>query len=145
MGEPVLSVVFELIGGDFSLAGDASSRVKRILQQAGIPAPVVRRAAIAAYEAEMNVIIHADGGTMRLEIHPDETRLTVADQGPGIADVGQAMQEGYSTAPDYVREMGFGAGMGLPNMRKCADRFDIVSAVGEGTRIEMVFRHNGPA
>ena len=141
MGEPVLSVVFELIGGDFSLAGDASSRVKRLLQQAGIPAPIVRRAAIAAYEAEMNVIIHADGGSMRLELHPDETRLTVADQGPGIADVDQAMREGYSTAPDYVREMGFGAGMGLPNMARSADEFEITSSTENGTWIHMLVRH----
>lgn len=141
MGKPVLAVSFVLTGGDFSLAGDASGRIKRLLQQAGIPAPVVRRAAIAAYEAEMNVIIHADGGTMYLEIHPDETRLVVEDQGGGIENLELAMREGYSTAPDFVREMGFGAGMGLPNMKKCADQFSIVSAVGKGTKIEMVFRH----
>ena len=142
MGKPALTVSFVLTGGDFSLAGDASSRVKRLLQQAGIPASVVRRAAIAAYEAEMNVIIHADCGTMQLEIHPEETRLIVTDQGCGIADVALAMRAGYSTAPDFVREMGFGAGMGLPNMRKCSDQFSISSIVGEGTRIEMLFRHN---
>ena len=138
-----MAVDFVLAGGDFSLAGDASSRIKRLMQQAGVPAAVVRRTAIAAYEAEMNVIIHADRGTMKIEIHPEETRLTVADSGPGIANVELAMKEGFSTAPDFVREMGFGAGMGLPNMKKCADQFSIISAVGEGTRIEMVFRHNG--
>ena len=89
----------------------------------------------------MNVIIHADGGIMYLEIHPDETRLIVEDQGCGIENLELAMREGYSTAPDFVREMGFGAGMGLPNMKKCADQFSIVSAVGQGTKIEMVFRH----
>ena len=141
MGKPVLAVSFVLTGGDFSLAGDASGRIKRLLQQAGVPAPVVRRTAIASYEAEMNVIIHADGGTMYLEIHPDETRLIVEDQGGGIENLELAMREGYSTAPDFVREMGFGAGMGLPNMKKCADQFSIASAVGKGTKIEMVFRH----
>ena len=89
----------------------------------------------------MNVIIHAGGGNVAAEVFPDATVITVTDHGPGIPDINKALQEGWSTAPDYVRQMGFGAGMGLPNMVKCSDKFDIHSKVGEGTSITMQFKH----
>ena len=95
--------------------------------------------AIGTYEAEMNVIIHAGGGNVAAEVFPDATVITVTDHGPGIPDINKALQEGWSTAPDYVRQMGFGAGMGLPNMKRNADQFAIESAVGVGTTIEMSF------
>lgn len=130
-----------LIKGNFDSAGEASAKVKRVLQQLGVDAAVIRRIAIGCYEAEMNVIIHSDGGKLLAAVYPNRTEITVSDDGPGIADIDLAMQEGYSTAPDYVRELGFGAGMGLPNMVKCADEFKITSAVGSGTCLYMVFKH----
>ena len=132
---------FELKALNFDVAGEASSKTKRVLQQIGVPADIVRRIAISAYEGEMNTIIHSCGGTMKVVIFPDRTEVVFEDQGPGIADIGLAMQEGYSTAPDYVREMGFGAGMGLPNMARCADKFDIQSELEIGTKIMMVIFH----
>lgn len=133
---------FAFTGGDFETAGEASSKIKKVLQQIGIRSDIARRIAISSYEAEMNVIIHAWRGTMKAVIYPDRTELTVEDEGPGIADISLAMVEGYSTAPDYVREMGFGAGMGLPNMARCSDKFDIQSTVGVGTKICMIINHN---
>ncbi len=133
---------FTLKGSDFNVAGETSSKIKRVLQQIGIKSDVIRRIAISSYEAEMNVIIHAHSGTMRAKIYPDRTELVVDDEGPGIADIGLAMQEGYSTAPDHIREMGFGAGMGLPNMARCSDIFDIQSTVDEGTKITMTIFHD---
>jgi len=132
---------FKLKAAIFDVAGEASSKTKRVLQQIGVRADVVRRIAISAYEGEMNTIIHSLGGSMRVIIFPDRTEMIFEDQGPGIADINLAMQEGYSTAPDYVREMGFGAGMGLPNMARCTDKFDIQSEVGTGTKIMMVIFH----
>ena len=101
----------------------------------------MRRIAIGTYEAEMNVIIHAGGGKVAAEVFSDETKITVSDSGPGIPDIEKALQEGWSTAPDYARQMGFGAGMGLPNMVKCSDDFNIQSQVGVGTVITMSFKH----
>ena len=132
---------FDCIGGDFERAGEASSKIKKMLQRLGIPADVVRRIAIGTYEAEMNVIIHAGGGHVVAEVFPDSTVITVSDEGPGIPDINKALQEGWSTAPDYVRQIGFGAGMGLPNMQKCSDKFDIQSTVDVGTTIVMVFNN----
>ncbi len=132
---------FDCTGGDFERAGEASSKIKKMLQRLGIPADIVRRIAIGTYEAEMNVIIHAGGGYVQAEVFPETTVITVTDHGPGIPDINKALQEGWSTAPDYVRQMGFGAGMGLPNMVKCSDNFDIHSVVGEGTEIVMRFNH----
>lgn len=125
----------------FELAGEASSKIKRVLQQIGVGTEITRRVAISAYEAEMNVIIHSEGGIMRVMIFSDRTEIMLEDSGPGIPDIDLAMQAGYSTAPDYIREMGFGAGMGLPNMAKCSDEFDIQSQAGAGTKIKMVIRH----
>lgn len=136
-----VKLAFDCAGGDFERAGEASSKIKKMLQRLGIPADCVCRIAIGTYEAEMNVIIHAGGGNVAAEVFPDQTVITVTDQGPGIPDINKALQEGWSTAPDYVRQMGFGAGMGLPNMQKCSDAFDIQSKVGEGTTIVMKFKH----
>ena len=131
-----------LEAANLEIAGEASSKIKRVLQQIGIRSDIVRRIAIASYEAEMNVIIHSLGGSIKACISPEQTRIFIDDDGPGIPDINLAMQEGYSTAPDHIREMGFGAGMGLPNMLRCADEFDIRSEVGKGTNISMIIRHN---
>lgn len=128
---------FHLRGGDFSNAGAASSELKSILATLGISSDIVRRAAIATFEAEMNVIIHAVAGVMYYSVTPAYIKVVLNDMGPGIPDIPQAMQEGYSTAPDWVREMGWGAGMGLPNMKKNSDEFKVESIVGEGTTVEI--------
>lgn len=130
---------FHLVGGDFTNAGSASSELKAKLINFGVAQNIVRRAAIAAFEAEMNVIIHAAAGTLRYIITTEALTITVTDMGPGIEDVKLAMQEGYSTAPDWVREMGWGAGMGLPNISKHSDFFKLDTVVGEGTTLEMFF------
>lgn len=139
--EPGLFLEMKLEGSVFETAGEASSRLKVLLQQVGIAADIIRRIAIAAYEAEMNVIIHAVRGAVKASVYSDRTVIIVEDEGPGIEDISLAMKEGYSTAPDYVRELGFGAGMGLPNMVRCADEFKIGTVIGEGTKIEMTFYH----
>lgn len=136
-----INLEFSLEGSNFDRAGEASSKIKRVLQQLGVRSDVIRRIAISSYEAEMNVIIHAWSGRIEANIFPEYTKLVIEDKGPGIPDVHQAMQEGFSTAPDHIREMGFGAGMGLPNMAKCTDEFDIQSQVGIGTTITMIIRH----
>ena len=136
-----LKLSFDVVGGDFERAGEASAKIKKMLKMIGVPADFVRRIAIGTYEAEMNVIIHAGGGNVAAEAFSDATVITVSDKGPGIPDIEKALQEGWSTAPDHVRQMGFGAGMGLPNMVKCSDKFDIQSVVGEGTTITMRFEH----
>ena len=136
-----LKLSFDVVGGDFERAGEASAKIKKMLKMIGVPADIVRRIAIGTYEAEMNVIIHAGGGNVAAEAFSDATVITVTDKGHGIPDIEKALQEGWSTAPDHVRQMGFGAGMGLPNMVKCSDKFDIQSVVGEGTTITMRFEH----
>lgn len=132
---------FKVEGGDFSGAGEASSRVKKILQQIGVQTDIVRRVAISCYEAEMNVVIHAKSGTVLLDADLDRVIVTVDDQGPGIEDIAQAMTPGFSTAPDSVRELGFGAGMGLPNMKNNATVMDVTSEHGKGTTVRMVFEN----
>lgn len=132
---------FEVRGGDFSKAGDASSRIKRILQQIGAEAEIVRRVAIACYEAEMNVVIHAHQGMVTLDADLERIHILVEDEGPGIEDMDRAMTPGFSTAPDSIREMGFGAGMGLPNMKNCSSEFEIRSRKGVGTTVRMVFEN----
>lgn len=141
--EEGISLDFSLKGADFETAGEASSKIKRVLQQIGIRSDIIRRIAISSYEAEMNVIIHAVCGVIKATIYPDRTEIVVEDEGPGIADINLAMQEGFSTAPDHIREKGFGAGMGLPNMARCSDEFSIQSRVAIGTQIKMVIRHFG--
>jgi serine/threonine-protein kinase RsbT len=128
---------FDVIGADFLNAGKASTRIKAILREIGIKPPVIRRMAIASYEAEMNVVLYARKGVMELKVTPKDIRLQVEDEGQGIPDVELAMQEGYSTASDEIREMGFGAGMGLPNIKKNADHFFISSVLGTGTTLEI--------
>lgn len=132
-----IKYAFSVEKDDFVRAGEASSSIKKILRQLGIDSGVIRKISIATYEAEMNIVIHSLGGQIMLEITPEFIKITASDRGPGIADVDLAMQEGYSTAPEKVREMGFGAGMGLPNMKKCSDRFYVDSSIGEGTVIVM--------
>ncbi len=131
---------FHIVGGDFSRAGEASTELKTILLRMGMDEETVRRVAIATFEAEMNIMIYATAGILRYTITPEEIRVVAEDMGPGIEDIELAMQEGYSTAPDWVREMGWGAGMGLPNMKKNSDVFRIESVVGEGTTVEMTIR-----
>ncbi len=139
-GASVFTQQFEVRGRDFANAGRASTAVKEILKEIGVPPATVRRAAIAAYEAEMNVVLYARRGTLELQVSPAEIRLHVWDEGDGIPDIELAMQEGYSTASEEIREMGFGAGMGLPNIRKNADEFRIESVVGQGTELDIRIR-----
>ncbi len=137
-----LSHVFEIKGRNFSKAGSVSIDIKEILRELGIDPVIVRRAAIAAYEAEINVVMYADKGEMVLRLNPKVIRITLEDEGPGIEDIEMAMQEGYSTATDEIREMGFGAGMGLPNIKKNADVFELKSTVGKGTSYNIVIYLN---
>lgn len=129
---------FQLIGGNFNNAGESSSQLKRKLTELGADESIITRTAVAMFEAEMNVIIYAAAGWLRYTITSDHIKIRIEDMGPGIEDIELAMKEGYSTAPDWVREMGWGAGMGLPNMKKNSDEFKIESVVGEGTTIEMI-------
>ena len=124
-------------GEDFSSAGQASVQVKKNLRKLGIPPEIIRKISIAMYEGEINMVIHADGGEAAVLVYEDRIVMILTDRGPGIADVEKAMQEGYSTAPDNVRSLGFGAGMGLPNMKRYTDDMKIESVVGEGTTITM--------
>ena len=127
---------FEIEGGNFANAGRVSTEIKRLLRGVGCPGDVIRRVAIAAYEAEMNVVMYAQSAHVTLTIDPATVRVVIEDEGPGIPDVDQAMREGFSTATQEMRERGFGAGMGLPNIRRNADRLEIDSEVGRGTRLE---------
>ena len=122
---------------DFTRAGEASGNVKSKLKKMGIPPEAVRKVSIAMYEGEINMVIHANGGEISVEISDDCITMILADHGPGIADIDRAMQEGWSTAPDNIRSLGFGAGMGLPNMKKYSDYMDIDTAVGKGTTVTM--------
>ncbi len=132
---------FEVLGQNFTVAGEVSSKIKRILQQIGAPPDTIRRTSVATYEAEMNVVIHADGGEIILEADAEAIRVIVADRGPGIEDVEQAMQPGFSTASEEIREMGFGAGMGLSNIARCADELSLDTKVGVGTTLRLTFRN----
>ncbi len=124
-------------GQDFDRAGEASSSLKKTLHRLGIHPQIVRRAAIASYEAEMNVVIYTNGGDVIAQVRPDQINIFVSDSGPGIKDVEKAMQPGYSTASEWVRELGFGAGMGLVNIKKCADKMNLTSKVGQGTYLKI--------
>ena len=130
---------FPVKADDMPTAGDVSARIKRQMKQLGIPASVVRRVSVGTYEAEINLVIHSDGGRIDFEISPEKITIRVVDQGPGIPDLKKAMTEGWSTASNEVRNMGFGAGMGLPNMKRYSDSIQINSKVGEGTQILMTF------
>ena len=131
---------FSIKGGDFANAGEASVEVKNILKEVGFDSDAIRRIAIASYEAEMNVVMYGENGVMDLTVEPNEIHLSIEDSGPGIPDIELAMQEGYSTATEEMRELGFGAGMGLPNIKKNSDEFHITSEVNKGTRLDMVIR-----
>ena len=131
---------FRIAGGDYEHGGEVAARVKAILKELGIDPACARRLSIANFEAEMNVIMYAESADLVLEVAGDEVRVTVADRGPGIPDIGLAMQEGYSTATAEMRARGFGAGMGLPNMKRNTDRFEIESVVGGGTTLRYAVR-----
>ena len=124
---------------DMTCAGDVSARIKRHMKRLGIPSSIMRRVSVCTYEAEINLVIHSDGGQIDFEISEDRILVRARDVGPGIPDIDKAMTEGWSTASIEVRNMGFGAGMGLPNMKRNADEFAISSVVGEGTDISMIF------
>jgi len=123
--------------GDFAGAGAAASGVKKTLKKLGVPAEIIKKIAIAMYEAEINMVIHADGGLIDVYVMPEKIHIVLSDTGPGIPDIDQAMREGFSTATEEVRNMGFGAGMGLPNMKKNSDFIKISSEVGVGTTVEL--------
>ena len=135
----LLKKEYPVEAADFETAGEASADIKRTLKQLGVSSQVLRRVAVASYEVELNLVIHSLGGTLTLEMEEGGVRLISRDVGPGIPDVGLAMREGYSTANDEARNLGFGAGMGLPNMKRNADEFQIQSEVGRGTEIRMFF------
>ncbi|MBR2019352.1 MAG: ATP-binding protein [Clostridia bacterium] len=131
---------FLVDGEDFTSAGQASVQVKKNLRQLGIAPEIIRKVSIAMYEGEINMVIHAGGGEADVLIYEDRIEIELVDRGPGIANIDLAMQEGFSTAPDNIRSLGFGAGMGLPNMKRYTDSMHIESALGEGTRILMTVR-----
>ena len=133
-----IKLEYDVLGNNFSTAGSASDSVKAQLKMIGIDPKDIRRVAIAMYEGEINMVIHAGGGKAIVEIYPDKVVIVLADHGPGIKDINEAMKEGFSTANDDLRNMGFGAGMGLPNMKKCSDSMNIDTKVGVGTKITMV-------
>ena len=136
--EPV-KLVYPVEGGDLIEAGEASSKMKTTLKKLGLPPDVIRRASICMYEGEINMVIHADGGRAEVDVGMDEIVIRMIYHGPGIPDVDKAMQEGYSTASDTVRSLGFGAGMGLPNIKKYSDSMDISTEIGVGTKITLGF------
>lgn len=129
---------FIVSGSDYSQAGNASTEIKKILQRIGVPSAVIKRAAVVMYEAEMNMIVHAGGGKAFVEIRPEEIVIEMKDEGPGIPNIEQAMQDGWSSATDEIRYLGFGAGMGLPNMKRNSDEFTIETTPGKGTKVKMV-------
>ena len=130
-----IRLVYPVEGGDLIEAGEASSKMKLTLKKLGLPQDVIRRASICMYEGEINMVIHADGGQAEVEVDANQIVIRMTDTGPGIPDVEQAMQEGWSTAPDNVRNLGFGAGMGLPNMKRYSDEMTIDTEVGKGTTV----------
>ena len=132
-----IRLVYPVEGGDLIEAGEASSKMKLTLKKLGLPQDVIRRASICMYEGEINMVIHADGGQITVTVSDDDIVMVLSDKGPGIPDIGKAMQEGYSTARPEVRSLGFGAGMGLPNMKRYTDQMEIDTVVGKGTTITM--------
>ena len=135
----MIKETYSVAANDMSVAGDVSASIKRQMKRLGIPSQILRRVAVCTYEAEINLVIHSDGGEIDFEISEEDIRVHVCDVGPGIPDLDKAMTEGFSTASSEVRNMGFGAGMGLPNMKRNADGFAITSEVGKGTDILMTF------
>ena len=131
-------VQYVIDGEDFTVAGEASRKLKKVLQNLGVDPQIVRKATVAMYEGEINMVIHADGGVIDVEITQEKIHIFLRDRGPGIPNIDLAMTEGFSTASDNVLELGFGAGMGLPNMEKYTDYMDITTEIGVGTTIEMI-------
>ena len=129
---------FDIDGDNFTSAGEASVKIKKMLRQMGFSAETIRRVSVAMYEGEINMVIHANGGVADVNVYCDKIEIILADKGPGIPDIERAMQAGYSTAPDDIRSLGFGAGMGLPNMKKYTDSIEIETEVGVGTTVTMV-------
>ncbi len=140
--EAALVFGYYVVGKDFNAAGAASSSLKTTLYRLGISPPVIRRVVVATYEAEMNLVIYTAGGEIVAEVRPDRVRIEAIDNGPGIPDIEQAMEPGFSTAPEWVREMGFGAGMGLINIKSCADVMRLNSTVDVGTHLEIIIYTN---
>ncbi|MBR0425494.1 MAG: anti-sigma regulatory factor [Clostridia bacterium] len=138
--EELLHYHFDVDGENFASAGEASVQVKRLLRQMGFSPDLIRRISIAMYEGEINMVIHANGGDADVYMDPERIRVVLKDHGPGIKDIALAMQEGYSTAPDNIRSLGFGAGMGLPNMKRYSDEMTVESTVGVGTTITLIFQ-----
>lgn len=138
MGNVNIRLSYEIIRGDFIRGGEASSTIKKSLMQLGINSAIIKRICIACYEAEMNIVIHSFGGRLSVDIFEDRIEVEAEDDGPGIENIDLAMKEGYSTASEVAREMGFGGGMGLPNMQKSVDYFKISSAPGGKTNIKMI-------
>ncbi len=132
-----ITLTYNVSDDDFTRAGEASSNVKSKLKMMNVPPDVIRKVAISMYEGEINMVIHANGGTITVEISTDCITMILADKGPGIKNIEQAMQAGFSTAPDNIRTLGFGAGMGLPNMKKYSDEMDIQTEIGVGTTVTM--------
>lgn len=137
MENSLMSLKYHVSPTDFTRAGEASSDVKNKLKKLGVPPEIVRKVAIAMYEGEINMVIHANGGNISVDITPDAILMELKDVGPGIENIDKAMQAGYSTAPDNVRSLGFGAGMGLPNMKKNSDKMEINTVLGQGTTVTM--------
>lgn len=131
-------VQYAIDGEDFSVAGEASRKLKKVLQSLGVAPQIIRKATVAMYEGEINMVIHADGGVIDVEITSEKIHMFLRDKGPGIPNIDLAMTEGFSTASENVRELGFGAGMGLPNMEKYTDYMNITTQIGVGTTIEMI-------
>lgn len=138
MNSEFVKLHYDIISGDFIKAGEASSNIKRAFLQLGIRSDIIKRVCVSCYEAEMNIVIHSLGGHMDVSIYEDRAEITAKDIGPGIENIPLAMTEGYSTANEEAREMGFGAGMGLPNMKKSSDDFEIYSAPGQYTYVKMI-------
>ena len=132
-----LIFTYQIDGNDFTRAGEASSSVKNKLKMLGVGSDAIRKVAIAMYEGEINMVIHADGGTITVSVSDKDITMVLADHGPGIPDIDKAMEEGYSTARDEVRSLGFGAGMGPPNMKRFTDEMKIETVIGQGTTITM--------
>lgn len=137
----VITLNYEISPDDFTRAGEASSDVKSKLKQLGVSPEAIRKVSIAMYEGEINMVIHAEGGKITVEISPESIVMILADKGPGIPDIEKAMQAGWFTAPDEVRSLGFGAGMGLPNMKKYSDEMDVKTELGVGTTVTMVVKY----
>ena len=133
-----IKLQYNILAKDLTAAGEASSSVKKKLNQLGVDPALIKKLAIAMYEAEINAVIHANGGTADIEIDEEKIVVKISDEGPGIEDLTLAMQEGYTTAPDSIRAMGFGAGMGLPNMKRYADKLDVYTEVGKGTVVTII-------